>query len=170
MSNIQTGAERMPHELSYLGFLAGKIGRRITMSTTAVISGDSCEMDAVGAFFFSSRRRHPGLQGDWSSDVCSSDLRAFDYFDRNGDHVLDAKEVAKMSPPNAFLQGINFIFNGGNQAPRFIDLDTNKDGKIDREEFATYFRRNGLGAVQVNIQPPNAQAEQLTTALYKQLG
>src|SRR2546426_12750927 len=31
-------------------------------------------------FFFSSRRRHTRLQGDWSSDVCSSDLgreRAF---------------------------------------------------------------------------------------------
>src|SRR6266446_8182479 len=26
-------------------------------------------------FFFSSRRRHTSLQGDWSSDVCSSDLR-----------------------------------------------------------------------------------------------
>src|SRR2546426_2000982 len=26
------------------------------------------------AFFFSSRRRHTTLQGDWSSDVCSSDL------------------------------------------------------------------------------------------------
>src|SRR5205807_3126758 len=26
-------------------------------------------------FFFSSRRRHTRLQGDWSSDVCSSDLR-----------------------------------------------------------------------------------------------
>src|SRR5256885_3756694 len=26
-------------------------------------------------FFFSSRRRHTILQGDWSSDVCSSDLR-----------------------------------------------------------------------------------------------
>src|SRR2546426_9258708 len=25
-------------------------------------------------FFFSSRRRHTILQGDWSSDVCSSDL------------------------------------------------------------------------------------------------
>src|SRR6266850_5312036 len=25
-------------------------------------------------FFFSSRRRHTSLQGDWSSDVCSSDL------------------------------------------------------------------------------------------------
>src|SRR5256885_14647011 len=27
-------------------------------------------------FFFSSRRRHTRLQGDWSSDVCSSDLGA----------------------------------------------------------------------------------------------
>ena len=28
-------------------------------------------------FFFSSRRRHTRLQGDWSSDVCSSDLGCF---------------------------------------------------------------------------------------------
>src|SRR5256885_11954239 len=28
-------------------------------------------------FFFSSRRRHTRLQGDWSSDVCSSDLFGF---------------------------------------------------------------------------------------------
>src|SRR6266446_9145721 len=27
-------------------------------------------------FFFSSRRRHTRLQGDWSSDECSSDLNA----------------------------------------------------------------------------------------------
>src|SRR5688500_20312290 len=31
-------------------------------------------MRAVFWFFFSSRRRHTRLQGDWSSDVCSSDL------------------------------------------------------------------------------------------------
>src|SRR5256885_16471259 len=30
--------------------------------------------DVVLFFFFSSRRRHTRLQGDWSSDVCSSDL------------------------------------------------------------------------------------------------
>src|ERR1022692_795044 len=30
----------------------------------------------VAFFFFSSRRRHTRLQGDWSSDVCSSDLGA----------------------------------------------------------------------------------------------
>src|SRR5688500_19911572 len=28
------------------------------------------------SFFFASRRRHTMLQGDWSSDVCSSDLDA----------------------------------------------------------------------------------------------
>ena len=52
MSNIQTGAERMPHDLSHLGFLAGQIGRLITISTTPVIAGDSFEMDAVGALLF----------------------------------------------------------------------------------------------------------------------
>src|SRR2546426_3233331 len=30
-------------------------------------------------FFFSSRRRHTRLQGDWSSDVCSSDLEAWKF-------------------------------------------------------------------------------------------
>src|SRR5262245_23146822 len=57
MSNIQTGAERMPHDLSHLGFLAGQIGRLITISTTPVISGDSFEMDAVGALRLSPLRR-----------------------------------------------------------------------------------------------------------------
>src|SRR5437867_13246705 len=28
-------------------------------------------------FFFSSRRRHTRSYGDWSSDVCSSDLKSF---------------------------------------------------------------------------------------------
>src|SRR5438093_12343024 len=49
MSNIQTGAERMPHDLSHLGFRAGHICRLITISTTPVIAGDSFEMDAVRA-------------------------------------------------------------------------------------------------------------------------
>src|SRR6266487_5188587 len=30
----------------------------------------------LGVFFFSSRRRHTGWTGDWSADVCSSDLGA----------------------------------------------------------------------------------------------
>src|SRR5438105_14252390 len=66
MSNIQTGAERMPHDLSHLGFLAGQIGRLITISTTPVIAGDSFEMDAVGALRLSPLRR--GLAIDSRSE------------------------------------------------------------------------------------------------------
>src|SRR5260370_41672681 len=57
MSNIQTGAERMPHDLSHLGFLAGQIGRLITIPTTPVIAGDSFEMDAVDPIRLSPLRR-----------------------------------------------------------------------------------------------------------------
>src|SRR5260221_12793010 len=57
MSNIQTGAELMPHDLSHLGLLAGPIRRLITISTTLVIAGDSFEMDAVGALRLSPLRR-----------------------------------------------------------------------------------------------------------------
>src|SRR5258708_38830180 len=57
MYNIQPGAERMPHDLSHLGFLAGQIGRLITFSPTPVIAGDSFEMDAVGALRLSPLRR-----------------------------------------------------------------------------------------------------------------
>src|SRR5437762_13354210 len=67
MSNIQTGAERMPHDLSHLGFLAGKIGRLLTISTTPVIAGDSFEMDAVGALRLSPLRR--GFAIDSTVDI-----------------------------------------------------------------------------------------------------
>src|SRR5688500_19630955 len=67
MSNIQTGAERMPHDLSHLGFLAGQIGRLITISTTPVIAGDSFEMHAVGALRLSPLRR--GLAIDSTVDI-----------------------------------------------------------------------------------------------------
>src|SRR5688500_20406395 len=67
MSNIQTGAERMPHDLSHLGFLAGEIGRLITISTPPGIAGDSFEMDAVGALRPSPLRR--GLAIDSTVDI-----------------------------------------------------------------------------------------------------
>src|SRR5256885_3414513 len=44
-------------------------------------------------FFFSSRRRHTRLQGDWSSDVCSSDLYAS--LDRHGPRIGYAGELQR---------------------------------------------------------------------------
>src|SRR5207237_6713429 len=48
-------------------FLAGQIGRLITISTTPVIAGDSFEMDAVGALRLSPLRR--GLAIDSTVDI-----------------------------------------------------------------------------------------------------
>src|SRR4051812_50121676 len=67
MSNIQTGAERMPHDLSHLGFLAAQIGRLITISTIPVIAGDSFELHAVGALRLSPLRR--GLASGSIGDI-----------------------------------------------------------------------------------------------------
>src|SRR3989454_4893281 len=50
-------------------------------------------------FFFSSRRRHTRLQGDWSSDVCSSDLPQ-----RLGHAV--GEEADDALPPRPGLHGI----------------------------------------------------------------
>src|ERR1022692_4875271 len=41
--------------------------------------------------FFSSRRRHTILQGEWSSDVCSSDLEVFIFFFQAEDGIRDYK-------------------------------------------------------------------------------
>src|SRR5256885_10750822 len=56
------------------------IRRRQSSSMVALRVLDMTYSSCIGAsdlffFFFSSRRRHTRLQGDWSSDVCSSDLQ-----------------------------------------------------------------------------------------------
>src|SRR5256714_1570200 len=91
MSNIQTGAERMPHDLSHLGFLAGQIGRLITISTTPVIAGDSFEMDAVGALRLSPLRR--GLAIDSTVDI----FTFYVIISNDGSNKLNRSRKARVS-------------------------------------------------------------------------
>src|SRR5437762_5481163 len=61
-------------------------------------------------FFFSSRRRHTRYIGDWSSEVCSSDLIAFiANFSRsrgeNLKHFLRNQESARLLRTAYFLEG-----------------------------------------------------------------
>src|SRR2546426_4313847 len=58
-------------------------------------------------FFFSSRRRHTRLQGDWSSDVCSSDLMQF--FVQGAWGVIPA-HINELSPDpvRGFLPGFAY--------------------------------------------------------------
>src|SRR5215467_15461555 len=44
-------------------------------------------------FFFSSRRRHTRLQGDWSSDVCSSDLELYLSILGGGSPFVEEREI-----------------------------------------------------------------------------
>src|SRR5256885_851385 len=69
-------------------------------------------VSVAAILFLSSRSRHPMLQGDWSSDVCSSDLRReiaarLGYQDRPGSqgverftnhYYLHAKPVGDLTP------------------------------------------------------------------------
>src|SRR5690625_2394354 len=56
MSNIQTGAYRILHDLSHLDLLVCQIGRLITFSTTPVIAVDSFVIHVVGVLRFSPLR------------------------------------------------------------------------------------------------------------------
>src|SRR5256885_11815605 len=61
-------------------------------------------------FFFSSRRRHTRLQGDWSSDVCSSDLG-----ETTQERALDAAWLEGHDPTIAFDnrgRQCDFLFAG----------------------------------------------------------
>src|SRR5207248_3956237 len=54
---------------------------------------------AVVAFFFSSRRRHTRSYGDWSSDVCSSDLQqVIDYM-----HANDVNDTVAQSETDRYI-------------------------------------------------------------------
>src|SRR5437879_10680208 len=78
---------------------------RLTRSTTArlvlapavrLLGRPACFVSVTVCFFFSSRRRHTRYIGDWSSDVCSSDLPA--------DLLLMEIEEGEVEQPNAMVE------------------------------------------------------------------
>src|SRR5256885_3080547 len=72
-------------------------------------------------FFFSSRRRHTRLQGDWSSDVCSSDLGA--------EAIADApKSVFRAGPTERPPT------SAGDVAPYERSAGDGRDGRVARQQ------------------------------------
>src|SRR5256885_15243468 len=63
-------------------------------------------------FFFSSRRRHTRLQGDWSSDVCSSDLGTVDFQKMTSVGRLETGAFENITVRAAFL-GVHGISASG---------------------------------------------------------
>src|SRR5256885_9530357 len=98
-------------------------------------------------FFFSSRRRHTRLQGDWSSDVCSSDLEL-----RRGvmelyisDHPLDCLTCAANGDCElqdmagaVGLRDVRYGYEGENHVFAKADGCTN-DNWMPKDESNPYF-------------------------------
>src|SRR5215467_2859360 len=80
-------------------------------------------------FFFSSRRRHTRLQGDWSSDVCSSDLRL----------GADGVDLLMSDSTNAEVPGI--VTSERDIAPVLADIFASATKRIIVACFASHVHR-----------------------------
>src|SRR5256885_6703087 len=69
-------------------------------------------------FFFSSRRRHTRLQGDWSSDVCSSDLHVDPGIAGTGLPGLALQRQQRRAGGGAGLAGIAAHLRGERKSTR----------------------------------------------------
>src|SRR5688500_20115157 len=96
------------------------------------------------SFFFSSRRRHTRLQGDWSSDVCSSDLISVVGRSRQ----LDS--VSRPAPPSSGAQvelpSRELVNAMRRSEERRVGKECRARGGTDREKKKRVMRREGGSA------------------------
>src|SRR5256885_1902100 len=84
--------------------------------------------------FFSSRRRHTRLQGDWSSDVCSSDLATY------GNAGFLREQVCKHMCPYARFQSAMF-----DKDTLVVTYDTARGESRGPRHKGVDYRAQGLG-------------------------
>src|SRR6266853_6920509 len=122
-------------------------------------------------FFFSSRRRHTRFDCDWSSDVCSSDLRkerveAMLAYRPNTDISLEHLEKTLPSFAEILLASLQDIMrfpkNGGERFPEEISRLETEFGKANRIAEAPFVKLQSLmfaaiamRAAQGQKDPPN---------------
>src|SRR2546430_8759719 len=89
-------------------------------------------------FFFSSRRRHPRFDCDWSSDVCSSDLPFAPGLKTIEDalelrrRILLAYELAERRAANGEEElPLNFVVVGG--GPTGVELARSEERRVGKE-------------------------------------
>src|SRR5271169_943742 len=167
MSNIQTGAERMPHDLSHLGFLAGQIGRLITISTTSVIAGDSFEMEAVGALRLSPLRC--GLAIYSTVDIFTFYVTPLPTFHTTG-YIDHAAFLGTINPytnkiPKHFFQSYLNIYNNYFKAPWMPDRTEANPNELNQDDARYGFRCCHLKNIWTAPLPPETElSRQMTTS------
>ena len=96
--------------------------------------------------------------------------KLFAWFDRDNDGSLSPAEVARLPMPFALNTIIQGSFGANNQTVPFAAIDTNKDGKVSKDEFRAYYRANGFSPLTFLMQNSQAaQAKQINDAIIKRL-
>src|SRR5256885_8403314 len=95
-------------------------------------------------FFFSSRRRHTRLQGDWSSDVCSSDLNFLliqihlIFTDSASVIQIQIFKIALGCAVDLLMVVIEFLPNGNHALDDFVRSEERRVGKECRSRWSPY--------------------------------
>lgn len=179
MSNIQTGAERISHDLSHLVFEAGKIGRLKVVSWTPVVAGDSFELDMVGALRLSPLRR--GLAVDSRVDLFTFYVphrhvygEEWIQFMKDGVDARPLEPVtcsigwdsaqylatipsSNLKVPKFLHQGYLNIYNNYFKAPWMADLTYANPSNMEGEDVRFGVRACNLKTIWTAPLPPDAQ-------------
>src|SRR5256885_3743357 len=91
--------------------------------------------DIIFSFFFSSRRRHTRLQGDWSSDVCSSDLEtAFSLMRPPGHHATKTQAMGFCYLSNIAIAALEARATGVQRVAIYdFDVHRSEERRVGKE-------------------------------------
>jgi Ca2+-binding EF-hand superfamily protein len=97
--------------------------------------------------------------------------KLFNHFDVKGQGYLTKEEVARLPHPNIMqnlLQGAIGV-GRNNQPVQMSEIDTNKDGKVSREELAEFYRRYGFNSLSLGVGRNDVRTQRITDSLYYHL-
>src|SRR5206468_3258737 len=105
--------------------------------------------DGMCSFFFSSRRRHTRSDRDWSSDVCSSDLRL------TGRVPKKARAAVAVESRVVRLEG--HLLDSG-MLSRALDLAVDAGGSFQILNFNLGAQRQSTSTAEIKISAPSGEA------------
>src|SRR6266513_2665715 len=108
---------------------------------------------SLNFFFFSSRRRHTRSKRDWSSDVCSSDLKRASVAPANAVRARDAppERVENLTRAREIVSNLRQILVSGRIRAHGRSERRKREGIVDAAHERDAVRRHGQRAAQLTI-------------------